>query len=36
MRPTAARYRSLLARRAQGEPLAYLTGEREFWSLPLR
>ena len=24
------------ARRAGGEPLAYLTGEREFWSLPLR
>ena len=30
-----ASYRSLLARRAQGEPLAYLTGVREFWSLPL-
>ena len=26
---------ALLARRAQGEPVAYLTGEREFWSLPL-
>jgi len=26
----------LLARRAVGEPIAYLTGEREFWSLPLR
>ncbi|CAH0217952.1 Release factor glutamine methyltransferase [Rahnella aquatilis] len=25
----------LLARREQGEPVAYLTGEREFWSLPL-
>ncbi|WP_342755283.1 peptide chain release factor N(5)-glutamine methyltransferase [Pantoea sp. MBD-2R] len=25
----------LLARRASGEPVAYLTGEREFWSLPL-
>ena len=25
----------LLARRARGEPVAYLTGEREFWSLPL-
>ena len=25
----------LLARRASGEPIAYLTGEREFWSLPL-
>ena len=25
--------RSLLARRARGEPVAYLTGRREFWSL---
>lgn len=25
-----------LARRARGEPLAYLTGVREFWSLPFR
>jgi release factor glutamine methyltransferase len=33
--PTIARYLALLARCAQGEPLAYLTGEREFWSLPL-
>jgi release factor glutamine methyltransferase len=32
----AMRYRTLVARRAAGEPLAYLTGEREFWSLPLR
>jgi release factor glutamine methyltransferase len=32
---TIARYQSLLARCTQGEPLAYLTGEREFWSLPL-
>lgn len=29
------RYRALLARRMDGEPLAYLVGEREFWSLPL-
>jgi release factor glutamine methyltransferase len=29
----AARYRALLARRAEGEPVAYLVGEREFWSL---
>jgi release factor glutamine methyltransferase len=29
------RYRQLLARRACGEPLAYITGEREFWSLSL-
>ena len=27
-------YDSLLERRARGEPLAYITGEREFWSLP--
>lgn len=26
----------LLTRAAKGEPLAYLTGEREFWSLPLQ
>ena len=29
-------YRRLLARRAAGEPLAYLTGSREFWSLTLK
>jgi release factor glutamine methyltransferase len=29
------RYRALLQRRARGEPVAYLTGEREFWSLSL-
>lgn len=27
---------ALLARRRAGEPVAYLLGEREFWSLPLR
>ncbi len=27
---------SLVERRRQGEPIAYLTGVREFWSLPLR
>jgi release factor glutamine methyltransferase len=32
----AARYAVLLARRRAGEPVAYLIGEREFWSLPLR
>jgi release factor glutamine methyltransferase len=31
----AQRYLGLLERRAHGEPLAYLMGEREFWSLPL-
>lgn len=29
-------FRKLVKRRARGEPLAYLTGTREFWSLPLR
>ncbi|HTC17254.1 MAG TPA: peptide chain release factor N(5)-glutamine methyltransferase [Steroidobacteraceae bacterium] len=28
-------YRALLERRAAGEPLAYLTGKKEFWSLQL-
>ncbi|ELY4777214.1 peptide chain release factor N(5)-glutamine methyltransferase [Cronobacter turicensis] len=30
-----ARLEALLARRAAGEPVAYLIGQREFWSLPL-
>ncbi len=30
-----ARYRELVNRRRQGEPVAYLTGERGFWSLSL-
>ncbi|GLP95453.1 peptide chain release factor N(5)-glutamine methyltransferase [Paraferrimonas sedimenticola] len=30
-----AAYAELVERRAQGEPVAYLTGTREFWSLPL-
>ncbi len=35
--PTAARgFWRLLERRRGGEPLAYLTGRREFWSLALR
>jgi len=29
------RLATLLARRERGEPVAYLVGEREFWSLPL-
>lgn len=29
------RFASLIERRAAGAPVAYLTGEREFWSLPL-
>jgi release factor glutamine methyltransferase len=28
-------FQALLARRIAGEPLAYIVGEREFWSLPL-
>jgi release factor glutamine methyltransferase len=31
----SARFAGLLARRSQGVPAAYLTGEREFWSLRL-
>ncbi|HPN09862.1 MAG TPA: peptide chain release factor N(5)-glutamine methyltransferase [Syntrophales bacterium] len=30
------RYRRLLARRREGEPVAYITGEKEFWSISLR
>jgi len=29
------RYAALLARRERGEPLAYIVGSREFWSMPL-
>ncbi len=32
---TAALFHAAAARRAAGEPLAYITGLREFWSLPL-
>jgi release factor glutamine methyltransferase len=32
----ASAFLRLVERRERGEPLAYLTGEREFWSLPLR
>lgn len=31
----ARRFRELIERRARGEPVAYLTGSREFWSLSL-
>ena len=34
-RPIAA-FERAVERRAKGEPLAYITGQREFWSLPLR
>jgi release factor glutamine methyltransferase len=30
-----SRYRDLVRRRLEGEPVAYLVGEQEFWSLPL-
>jgi release factor glutamine methyltransferase len=30
------RYEAFVTRRRQGEPVAYLLGEKEFWSLPLR
>jgi release factor glutamine methyltransferase len=29
------RYRELVRRRVRREPVAYITGQREFWSLPL-
>jgi release factor glutamine methyltransferase len=32
----ANQFRRLVKRRERGEPLAYLTGVREFWSLPLQ
>lgn len=32
----AARFASLIARRAQGEPVAYITGVKEFWSLEFK
>lgn len=31
---TRQRFETLIARRAAREPVAYITGEREFWSLP--
>ncbi|TYZ60748.1 hypothetical protein PybrP1_007789 [[Pythium] brassicae (nom. inval.)] len=35
-REEAQALRDALERRSRGEPLAYVTGSREFWSLPLR
>lgn len=32
----AEQFEQLLVRRCTGEPVAYITGEREFWSLPLK
>jgi release factor glutamine methyltransferase len=32
----AHKFEDLLAQRKQGMPIAYLTGQREFWSLPLQ
>lgn len=34
--PQQQQFAVLLQRRASGEPVAYLTGKKEFWSLPLR
>lgn len=34
--PVAQSFAQLLKRLEAGEPLAYLTGEKEFWSLPLK
>lgn len=33
---TASRFLELVERRRAGEPVAYITGEREFWSVPIR
>ncbi len=35
-KPELAALRALVARRAQHEPVAYILGEREFWSLPFK
>lgn len=31
-----SQYQDLIAKRVNGQPVAHLTGEREFWSLPLK
>ncbi|MGE5141310.1 MAG: protein-(glutamine-N5) methyltransferase, release factor-specific, partial [Rudaea sp.] len=33
--PTAARFAAMVARRAQGEPVAYILGHKEFYGLDL-
>lgn len=33
---SAASFTALIARRARGEPIAYITGSKEFWSMELR
>ena len=33
---SSQRYRGMIERRAAGEPLAYILGVKEFWSLPLK
>lgn len=35
-REELARFREMVRRRARREPVAYITGEKEFWSLPLK
>lgn len=30
------RYQALIDRRARGEPIAHITGQKEFWSLPIK
>ncbi|MGD8510131.1 MAG: protein-(glutamine-N5) methyltransferase, release factor-specific, partial [Gammaproteobacteria bacterium] len=32
----SAQFENLVRRRFSGEPIAYITGVREFWSMPLR
>ncbi|MEP0203391.1 MAG: peptide chain release factor N(5)-glutamine methyltransferase [Halioglobus sp.] len=34
--PVLSKFNSLLTARSEGQPIAYLTGEREFWSLTLK
>ena len=34
--PELARFKALMLRRREGEPVAYLTGHREFWSLDIQ